>query len=94
MPKKVEAPVIPLPRARPQLVITISFMEAHVINHDGLIVIEETPAQKQDEVSKEVAGDERRELIEGDSKYRQPMWCPRGLNKTQRRKLQHARHKQ
>jgi hypothetical protein len=83
MPKKVEAPVIPPPRARPQSVIIIGSMEAPIINHDGPIIIEETPAQKQDEVPKEVAGDEKGELIEGDSKYRQPVWCPRGLNKTQ-----------
>jgi hypothetical protein len=67
-------------------------MEAPVISHDGPIVIEETPAQKQGEAPKEVAGDE--ECVEGDVKYRQPMWCPRGLNKTQRHKLQCARHKQ
>jgi hypothetical protein len=53
-------------------------------------MIEETLAQKPDEVSKEVAEDEKRELVEGNPKYRQPMWCPRGLNKTQRRKLQRA----
>jgi hypothetical protein len=87
VPKKVEAPVIPPPRARPQSVITIGSMEAPIINHDGPIIIEETPAQKQDEVPKEVAGDEKRELVKGDSKYSQPMWCPRGLNKTQWRKL-------
>jgi hypothetical protein len=68
-------------------------MEAPVINHDGPIVIEEIPAQKQGEVSKEVAGDEKRERIKGYSKYRQPMWCPHGWNKTQRRKLQCAQHK-
>jgi hypothetical protein len=94
VPKKVEASIIPSPIARPQSVITIGSMEAHVINHDRPIIIEETAAQKQDEVSKEVAGDEKRELVEGDSKYRQPVWCPRGLNKTQRRKLQRAQHKQ
>jgi hypothetical protein len=94
VPKKVEALVIPPLRARPQSVITISSMEAHVINHDGSIIIEETLAQKQDEVPKEVAGDEKREFIKGDSKYRQPVWCSHGLNKTQWRKLQHARHKQ
>jgi hypothetical protein len=44
VPKKVEALVIPPPRARPQSVITIGFMEAPVINHDGSIIIEETPA--------------------------------------------------
>jgi hypothetical protein len=69
-------------------------MEAPVINHDGPIIIEKTPAQKQDEVPKEVVGDEKRELVKGDPKYRQPVWCPRGLNKTQRRKSQRARHKQ
>jgi hypothetical protein len=94
VPKKVEASIIPPPRARPQSVITIGSMEAHVINHDRPIIIEETTAQKQDEVSKEVAGDEKRELVEGDSKYHQPVWCPRGLNKTQRRKLQRTQHKQ
>jgi hypothetical protein len=87
MPKKVEAPVIPPPRARPQSVITIGSMEAPIINHDGPIIIEETPTQKQDEVPKEVARNEKRELIEGDPKYRQPIWCPHGLNKTQWRKL-------
>jgi hypothetical protein len=46
VPKKVEAPVIPPPRARPQSFITIGSMEAPVTNHDGPIVIEEAPAQK------------------------------------------------
>jgi hypothetical protein len=69
-------------------------MEALVINHDGPIIIEEILVQKQDEVPKEVAGDEKRELVEGDPKYHQPVWCPHGLNKTQRRKLLRARHKQ
>jgi hypothetical protein len=73
MPKMVEAPVIPLPRARPQSVITIGSMEAPIINHDGPIIIEENLAQKQDEVPKEVAGNEKRELIEGDPKYHQPV---------------------
>jgi hypothetical protein len=58
-------------------------MEAPVINHDGLIIIEKTLAQKQDEVPKEVPGNEKIELIKGDPKYHQPVWCPRGLNKTQ-----------
>ena len=69
-------------------------MEAPVINHDGPIVIEEIPASKQDEAPKDVFGVEEKKRVEGDSKYRQPVWCPRGLNKTQRRKLQCARHKQ
>jgi hypothetical protein len=68
-------------------------MEAPITNHDGQIVIEETPVQKQGEALEKVAGDEK-EHVEGDSKYRQPVWCPRGLNKTQRCKLQRARHKQ
>ena len=42
-PKKVEIPVVPPPRARPQSVITIGSMEAPVTNHDGPIVIEEIP---------------------------------------------------
>jgi hypothetical protein len=94
VPKKVEAPVIPSPRARPQSAIKIGSMEAPIISHDGPIIIKETPAQKQDEVPKEVAGDEKRECVKGDSKCHQPVWCPHGLNKTQWRKLQHAWHKQ
>ncbi|CAD6252364.1 unnamed protein product [Miscanthus lutarioriparius] len=43
VPKKVEIPVVPPPRARPQSVITIGSMEAPVTNHDGPIVIEEIP---------------------------------------------------
>jgi hypothetical protein len=58
-------------------------MEAPVINHDGLIIIEKTLAQKQDEVPKEVPRNEKIELIKGDPKYRKPVWCPRGFNKTQ-----------
>ena len=52
VPKKVEAPIVPQPRARPQSVITIGSMEAPVTNHDGLIVIEEILASKQDEAPK------------------------------------------
>jgi len=62
-------------------------MEAPVINHDGTIVIEEIPVSKQDEAPKDVAGIEEKKRSEGDSKYRQPIWCPHGLNKTQRCKL-------
>ncbi|CAD6251699.1 unnamed protein product [Miscanthus lutarioriparius] len=94
MPKKVAILVVPPPRARPQLVITIGSMEAPITNHDGLIVIKEIPASKQDEAPKDVVGVEEKKRVEGDSKYQQPIWCPRGLNKTQRRKLQRARHKQ
>ena len=94
VPKKVEISVVPPPRARPQSVITIGSMEAPITNHDGPIVIEEIPASKQDEAPKDVFGIEEKKCIEGDSKYQQPVWCPRGLNKTQRRKLQRAQHKQ
>ena len=69
-------------------------MEAPITNHVGPIVIEEILASKQDEAPKDVFGVEEKKRAEGDSNYRQPVWCPRGLNKTQRRKLQRARHKQ
>ena len=72
VPKKVEAPVIPPPRARHQLVVTIGSMEAPVTNHDGTIVIKEILASKQDEAPKDVAGIEEKKRSEGDSKYRQP----------------------
>ena len=52
MPKKVEIPIVPPPRARPQSVITIGSMEAPVTNHDEPIVIEEILASKQDEAPK------------------------------------------
>ncbi|CAD6336822.1 unnamed protein product [Miscanthus lutarioriparius] len=94
VPKTIEAHVVPPPRARPQSVITIGSMEAPITNHDGPIVIEDSLAPKQDEVPKEVAGVKEKKCAEGDSKYRQPIWCPHGLNKTQRHKLQRARHKQ
>jgi hypothetical protein len=68
-------------------------MEAPINNHVGPIVIEKAPAPKQDEVPKEVAGDEK-ERAKSDSKYLQPKWCPPGLNKTQQRKLQRAWHRQ
>jgi hypothetical protein len=57
-------------------------MEAPITNHDGPIVIGETLASKQDEAPKEVTRDEKKEHVEVDSKYRQPVWCPLGLNKT------------
>ncbi|CAD6339316.1 unnamed protein product [Miscanthus lutarioriparius] len=87
VPKKVGVPIVSPQRARPQSVITISSMEAPVINHDGSIVIEEIPASKQDEATKDVARIEEKKSFKGDSKYRQPIWCPHGLNKTQRHKL-------
>jgi hypothetical protein len=87
VPKKVEVPIVPPPRARPQSVITIGSMEALIINHDGPIVIEEIPASKQDEAPKEVARVKDKKHVKGDSKYRQPVWCPRGLDMTQRHKL-------
>jgi hypothetical protein len=62
-------------------------MEAPVINHNGPIVIKEILASKQDEAPKEVTGVKDKKRAEGDSKYRQPVWCPHGLNKTQWRKL-------
>ena len=87
VPKKVEIPIVSPPRARPQSVITIGSMEAPVTNHDGPIVTKDAPAPKQDEAPKDVAGIEEKKCSEGDSMYQQPIWCPRGLNKTQRRKL-------
>ena len=69
VPKKVEIPVVPPPRARPQSVITIGSIEAPITNHDGTIVIEHSLAPKQDEDPKEVAGIEEKKSAEGDPKY-------------------------
>ncbi|CAD6202093.1 unnamed protein product [Miscanthus lutarioriparius] len=69
VPKKVETPVVPPPRARPQSVITIGSMETPITNHDGPIVIEDSPAPKQNEAPKEVARVEEKKHVEGDSKY-------------------------
>ena len=87
VPKTVEVPFVSPSRARSQSVIIIGSMEAPVINHDGPIVIEEILASKQDEAPKDVAGIEEKKRSEGDSMYRQPIWCPHGLNKTQRHKV-------
>ena len=62
-------------------------MEAPVTNYVEPIVIKEIPTSKQDEAPKDVAGIEEKKRSEGDSKYRQPIRCPCGLNKTQRRKV-------
>ncbi|CAD6336677.1 unnamed protein product [Miscanthus lutarioriparius] len=72
VPKKIEVPAVPPPRARPQSVVTISSMEAPVINHDGPIVIEEIPTSKQDEALKDVAGIEEKKRAEGDSSIDNP----------------------
>jgi hypothetical protein len=73
VPKKVEVAIVSPPRARPRSVITIDSMEAPVINHVEPIVIEDSPASKQDEAPKEVARVEEKKHAEGDSKYRQPI---------------------
>jgi hypothetical protein len=39
---------------------------------------------------RKVARVEEKKHTKGDHKYMQPIWCPRGLNKTQRGKLQRA----
>ena len=89
VPKKIEVPIIFSPRATSQSLTTIGSVEAPVTNHDGPIVIEEIIENKQDEVSKEVARIEEKKCTKGSSMYHQPICCPRGLNKTQWRKLQH-----
>jgi hypothetical protein len=71
-------------------------MEAPLVNSNGPIVIEKQAlANKQDVVPQKVTGGEekKKEKPPRDPKYTQPKWCPRGLNKTQRRKLQRARCK-
>jgi hypothetical protein len=62
-------------------------MEDPIINHDEPIVIEEIPSSKHDEDPKGVAIIEEKKRAKGNSMYRQPIWCPCGLNKTQRHKL-------
>lgn len=95
VPKKVEVPVVPAPKPTPLPTIRISAMEAPITNHVGPIVTEySTPASKQDETPKIVAKVEKEKRVKRNSKYTQPKWCPHGLNKTQRHKLQGARHKQ
>ncbi|CAD6244737.1 unnamed protein product [Miscanthus lutarioriparius] len=67
VPKKVEVPAVPPPRARPQSIVTIGSMEAPVTNHDGTIVIKEILASKQDEAPKDVAGIEEKKHAKGNS---------------------------
>lgn len=91
VPKKVEVLVKPAPLPT----ITFGFMEAPVVNNNGPIVIEKpTPANEQDGDVQDIAEVEEKKKAPRNPKYAQPKWCPKGLNKTQRRKLQRARCKQ
>jgi hypothetical protein len=49
-------------------------MEAHVTNHDGPIVIEDSLTHKKDEAPKDVAGVEKKKHAKGDFKYMRPIW--------------------
>jgi hypothetical protein len=84
--KKFEVLVAPTPKAPPPTII-IGSMEAPITNHVGPIVIEDSLAPKQNEAPKDVARVEKEKNAEKNSKYMQPKWFPRGLNKTQRCKL-------
>ena len=44
VPKKVEVPVAPAPKANPLPTITIGSLEAPITNYVGPIVIEDSPA--------------------------------------------------
>lgn len=95
LPKKVEVPAVPPPNATPIPTITIGSMEAPIKDDVGRIVIgSSTPASVQAEASNVVAEVEEKKRPKRDPRYTQPKWCPRGLNKNQRRKLQRARCKQ
>ena len=57
------------------------------------IVIEEPAVEVMKEVPMGAAtNDQEAESSKRYSKYCQPKWCPPGLSKTKRRKLQRARH--
>lgn len=94
VPKRKEVPVIPTSKSNPLPYITIASMEVPIIDKEGPIVIKDpVPSTHQDESASgaRVAGKEKR--AERDPKYIQPKWCPRGMSKMQRCKLQRAWHK-
>ena len=93
VPKKVEIPIAPSPKPNPLPSITIGYMEAPITNHVGPIVIEgSAPVATQEESPSVVAEIEKEKCAEHDPKYLQPKWCPSGLSKTKRHKLQRTRH--
>jgi hypothetical protein len=93
VPKRKEVLVIPTSKSNPLPYITIGSMEVPIIDKEGPIVIKDpVPSTHQDEFASgaRVAGKEKH--AERDPKYIQPKWCPRGLSKMERCKLQRARH--
>lgn len=64
-----------------------------IIEINEQIMIEEPTTEVMKEVPMGTAtNDQEAESSKRDSKYCQPKWCPLGLSKTKRQKLQHARH--
>ena len=94
VPKKVEVVAEPAPVAVPLPSIMIGSMTAPIIDANKPVVVGgQDPSGVRDQVMKKVteAQDKSQKLV--DPRYRQPKWCPTGLDKTQKRKLQRARQK-
>ena len=92
VPKKVEVVAEPAPVAVPLPSIMIGSMTAPIIDANKPVVVGgQDPSGVRDQVMKKVAEaqDKSQKLV--DPRYRQPKWCPTGLDKTQKRKLQRAR---
>jgi hypothetical protein len=77
----------------PPASITIGSTKVPMIKINEPIVIEEPTTEAMNEVPMgATTNNQEVKSIKRDSKYCQPKWCPPGLSKTKRRKLQRARH--
>jgi hypothetical protein len=86
--------VEPAPVAASPPSITICSMTAPIIDANKPIVIGgQDPSGDRVQVVKKVAEVQDKRQKPVDPRYRQPKWCPTGLDKTQKRKLQRARQR-
>lgn len=91
--KKVDVLTIPIQEVDPPTSIIIGSANVPIIDINGQIVIKEPIAELIKAVPMgAVANDQEAKSSKRDSKYCQPKWCPLGLSKTKRWKLQRARH--
>ena len=89
VPKKVEVVAEPAPVAVPLPSIMIGSMTAPIIDANKPIMIwGQDPSGNRARVMKKVAEAQGQRQKPVDPRYRQPKWCPTGLDKTQKRKLQ------
>ena len=88
--RKKEVPTTPMKVIIKQTYLTTSSMEVSVNEIDEPVVIKSLAQSAMKKVEIGVVANDEVESSNLDSKYFQLRWCPLGLTKTQRRKLQRA----